>query len=63
MKLFKKLSMYFFTAVFFVGLLPKKCDNNWPYPGDDGPKITVNIDQQEIINTPVTELEITNEIA
>ncbi len=52
----KKLSMYFFTAVFFVGFIPKKCD--WPYPGDE--KDYVNV--QQTINTPVSELEITNEI-
>ena len=58
MKLFKKLSTYFFTAVFFVGFYPKKC--NWPYPGDSD-KTFVEI--QQTINTPVSELEITLEIA
>jgi len=58
MKSFKKLSTYFFTAVFFVAVSPSKCDW-WPHPDGDA-EVSV---QQQIINTPVNELEITSEIA
>jgi len=58
MKLFKKLSTYFFTAVFFISVNPKKCDNNWPYPGGDKGFAEV----QQTINTPVNKVEITSEI-
>ncbi len=58
MKSFKKLSTYFFTAVFFATFYPSEC--NWPNPGGDE---EVSIQQQQIINTPVNELEITSEIA
>ncbi len=56
MKLFKKLSTYFFTAVFFAGFYPQECD--WPYPGSDGPGLAQENIQQHIMNTPANELEI-----